>query len=537
MNLILKNKWIIFLIFLALPGIAAFFHPGFFPSHDGEWMVVRFSDFHRSLMDGQFPVRWAGRLNFGYGYPVFNFLYPGTFYFAEIFHLLKFNFVDSIKLVFVTSFILSGVFMYLFAKELWGKVGGLVSAVLYLYTPYRFVDMYVRGSLGESVAFMFPPLIFLAITKLNSSVIASLSLPKAKQSMKGLPRRYAPRNDKVWICLGALGLAGLITAHNVIAYLFLPIICLYILISKRQITNNLITVFLGLGLSAFFWIPALWDKQYTVFDLVTISDFSKNFPSLKELIIPSWGYGPSNPGNPDAMSFQIGIVNILILLFVIIRKNIKNIFWILVTLIAIFFMTSYSKSLWQYIPGLTLIQFPWRILAAVTFLSAVLAGAVRNKYLRIVIIIMAIAFNFLYLCPSGFVNRGEGYYYTNDDTTTVQNEYLPRQAKNLPRTSAEQKVDIIEGEGKIENIVSNSKITKFTYTGTKGQIKINTVFFPGWDVFINNKKQDITVDKNGLINFETENGKNQIRVVFTETPIRIIADIISLLSLLGLLFI
>ncbi len=158
----IKNKYLILIVLfiISLIGIVSFFHSGFFPSHDGEWMVVRFSDFHRSLADGQWPARWAGRLNFGFGYPVFNFLYPGTFYLTEIFHLLKLNFVNSVKATFIMSYLLSGIFMFLFARQWWGKWGGLAAAVLYLYTPYRFVDMYVRGSLGESVAFIFPPLIF-----------------------------------------------------------------------------------------------------------------------------------------------------------------------------------------------------------------------------------------------------------------------------------------------------------------------------------------------------------------------------------------
>mgnify|MGYP001558299250 FL=1 len=65
------------LLILTIPVILPLLHGGFFQSDDGEWMVIRFSAFHQALRDGQFPVRWLGRLNQEYGYPVANFLYPG----------------------------------------------------------------------------------------------------------------------------------------------------------------------------------------------------------------------------------------------------------------------------------------------------------------------------------------------------------------------------------------------------------------------------------------------------------------------------
>lgn len=545
-----KNIAVILITLLALLGIRTFFHAGYFPSHDGEWMVIRFSDFHRSLVDGQWPVRWGGRLNFGFGYPVFNFLYPGTFYLAEIFHVLKLNFVDSVKSLFIASYLLSGIFMYLFVKEWFGKAGGFVSAIIYLYTPYRFVDMYVRGSLGESVAFVFPPLIFLAITKLHN-----LSSKRV-----------------IWLEIGALSLLGLITTHNVIAYLFLPLIIAYAIFlhlkQRSRVHNFLLSFFwllaLGLGVSAFFWVPWFWDKQFTIFNQVIIADFKNNFPSILDLIKPSWGYGPSEPGKVNSMSFQLGSMNILIvtgnLMIIIvnifqhlkkIRKEFANnqknifvpIFFTTVTLVAIFFMTRYSQVLWQFIPGLSLIQFPWRMLSVTTFASSFLAGYVirkvsDNKRLQIMAIILivfiAIVVNLPYTKPKEFLNRGEGYYFTNDDTTTVQNEYLPIWAKDLPQSRPEKKADVIQGNGIITNLMFKSNTASFVYKGENGLIILNTAFFPGWEAFINNKKQDIVIDKHGLITLPVARGISHIFVEFKETPMRKFADIISLVSLIGM---
>lgn len=524
---------LLLLILICIPAVYSFFHSGFFPSHDGEWMVVRFSDFHRSFVDGQWPVRIAGRLNFGYGYPVFNFLYPGTFYLAEIFHLLKLNFVDSVKALFVVSYILSGISMFILMKEWTGRIPALAAAVLYLYTPYRFVDMYVRGSLGEATAFMFIPLIFFAIVKIYKS------------------------QNIIFTCFGAIALLGLITTHNVIAYLFLPIIILYALYlsmfikEKKQFLVKCMTlIVLGLGLSCFFWFPALAERQFTIFNQTVVADYTKNFPRFWELIIPNWGYGLSTPGEKGSMSFQIGVVNIVSIIAAVFLLKSKllinskqNIFFLPITLIGIFFLQSLSLPLWKYIPGLTTIQFPWRILSVTTFTTAILIGiyldSLSNKIIirtmSLVIIISSIFLNINYLKPSEFNNRGEGFYTTNDDTTTVKGEYMPIAAVNLPRQRALSKVILEKNKGNVTNLVVKSNKITFDYIGDKETITVNSVYYPGWEVLINQIKQNITVNKNGLMNINVAKGKSSIVFVFRETPFRKTADIITFLSFLATL--
>src|SRR6266498_4351646 len=71
---------LLFIILFSLPAILPLLHPGFFSTDDGEWMIIRLSAFYPAFADGQFPVRFMERLNFGYGYPVAEFLYPGIMY-------------------------------------------------------------------------------------------------------------------------------------------------------------------------------------------------------------------------------------------------------------------------------------------------------------------------------------------------------------------------------------------------------------------------------------------------------------------------
>src|SRR3989337_1942441 len=123
---------------ISIPVILPFFHAGFFPTHDGEWAVVRLGDMFRTLRDLQIPPRYSGNLNFSYGYPLFNFAYPFPYYVGAIIHYLGLGVVDATKLLFASSIPLSAFFMFLASRNIWGNNwAGIVSSVLYLYFPYR----------------------------------------------------------------------------------------------------------------------------------------------------------------------------------------------------------------------------------------------------------------------------------------------------------------------------------------------------------------------------------------------------------------
>ena len=129
------------------------------------------------------------------------FLYPLPSYVASLFHFLGFTFVDSTKLVFAVSYLLSALFMYLWISSKWGRPSGFIAALAYGFAPYRFVDLYVRGAIGEHMAFVFPPLICWGLLLLA-----------------GKKRMLAPS------IIIPLGTGGLILSHNALSLMFLPII-------------------------------------------------------------------------------------------------------------------------------------------------------------------------------------------------------------------------------------------------------------------------------------------------------------------------
>src|SRR3990167_10125977 len=187
---------LMFLIFISIIPALSLFHPGLPITHDGQDHVARIANFYQNLSEGNIIPRWAPNLNWGYGHPILEFLYPLPSYIASIFHFAGFSLVDSVKIVFGLAFILSGVFMYLWLREFLGEIGAFTGGILYMFAPYRFVDLYVRGALGEHVAFVFLPLIAYFLLRLS--------------------KQYS-----YWFIVGgSISLAGLILSHNAISLMF-----------------------------------------------------------------------------------------------------------------------------------------------------------------------------------------------------------------------------------------------------------------------------------------------------------------------------
>ena len=267
----LRNKlFLFFLVLLSLIPLLDFFQSGLPDTHDGKDHVKRIASFYQSLSEGNFIPRWGGNLNRGYGHPVLTFFYPFSSYLGSLFHFLGFSFVNSTKIVFCLGFILSGVFMYLWIKELWGKRAGFAAGLVYMFAPYRFVDLYVRGAIGECTAFIWPPLICWFVLKLSQKIKWSY--------LAGL----------------SLSLAALILSHNALSIMFLPVIFGYMIYliysSDKKLLYTLyfiLCTFFGFALSAFFWLPAFFEAKYTLRDIV-MAGMMTGFEPFSRLIWSVW---------------------------------------------------------------------------------------------------------------------------------------------------------------------------------------------------------------------------------------------------------
>ncbi len=523
----MKSILIIFLlIILSIPAISPFFHEGYFPTHDGEWAIVRLTDMFRELKDFQIPPRYSGNLNFGYGYPLFNFTYPFPYYLGFFLNQLNLGFVDSIKILFAASVPLSGLAMFYSAKTLWGgTLSGFVSGVLYMYLPYRLVDLYARGSLGESLSFvLFPAILFFILKVFKHGKI-------------------------IYIILAGLIFGILVLTHNIMAVYFSLFLVLFFLgrflfISKKNIFLALSSIALGLGISTFFWLPAFLEKKYILLSQIPIADRNLYYVSLEQLLFSPFGYG--TPTDSNSFTYQLGLPH-LILLFVVIlyliisimknykEKKVLNMnvpIIIMIIFLFIFLQFKESKILWT-LPLLTEINYPWTLLGPLGFLISIIGGfLVTQKYIKLLALVLSFIAIILYLPyakPINYIDRVDDFYLTNDATTTSSNELMPLWVKKIPSERLKEKVKIIKGVGRVENVVYNSRKIAFDVLAEEeAKIRVNTIYYPGWNAKVNAQNTEITYDnEKGVMDIKIPKGENKVELNFSETPLRLTADIIS----------
>ncbi len=490
----------------------------------------------RLLSEGQFPPRWSGDLNNGYGYPLFLFNYPMPALIGEVFHKFGLGFATSVKAVLFLSLLLSTVGMYLFLRNLLkSSLASFLGAIFYLYAPIHLIVVYVSGAPGASLGLVFPPYIFWAISQL-----------------------WQGKSTKSFL-LGALAIAGLILSHNITALIFMPVFLAFILVLKLlkshtenpQFLSNILLMFLlGLSLSAWFWLPALAEKQYIRYDQLMKQVYRDQFPSLKLIIYSPWGYGLSHPKTPEGgMSYQVGLAHLLVIIWLLFqicrfRKN-KN-FFILGTfsiisfIFSIFFMLEESQFFWDNLPFLAYVQFPVRILIVPVF-SASLAAALLVKYgggkiIFIPLLLLVLYANRNHLGINQKYDPGEEYYKGLKTTTTSFDEDLPIWVNKLRTDVSSTKFSFLSSEGKIDILENKSaRVVAEVQATASAKIRFNQYYFPGWEIKIDGKKVNLNYlapENNGLPVFELERGVHQIKAEFKNTPIRNLADIISLFSVI-----
>lgn len=489
-------KGLLIVLVVGLIAIRYLFLPGFLPTHDGEYHLIRFYEFGKMLAAGNFFPRWAPGLNSGYGVPLFIFFYPLPNYIGSLFHFFGWSLSDSFRLTIAAGYITAIVASYFWLKRLYGVFPAIAGSIIGAFTPYWFVDIFVRGSVGEVLALGF---VFMAL-----SCIA-----------------YEKRT------LLAFAIAGIILSHNIMAMIFLPILLLYAWMTDRSMLR---WFFIGVMLTSYFWAPALIERGYVV-GLNTVN-FKDHFPEIAQLLIPSWGTGLSGLGySLDEMSYQIGIIPLLVFIASVVMM--RPSFFVGTIAVAFFLMLEVSAPVWERIPILTNLQYPWRLLSVVIVATPYLAGKLMSvfRWRAIVVALSAIAvlLSFSYTKPVLYASRPDAYYLSKreftDGTSSLGNSFSTRWMSWQP-DRPKARMEIISGVGSVE--LGNVHLI------TDAMIRIHVAYYPGWRVAIDGKNSLVYPDSEGMITVSVPKGDHSIAVNFNETPFRLVADLLSLAFLLWL---
>lgn len=438
----------------------------------------------------------------GFGYSWNLFYGPLSSYGIIIFTFLCKSFITGYKIFTFVVLILSGIYMYKFMISLTKNSNtSLLAGIIYLTFPYHLTDLYIRNALGEFMAFMFVPMVFL-----------------------GLYQLFKTTENHYYLSIGAI---GLILTHNLSTAItcffgFLYVLFNFKCLKQTRVKKGLILNFIFIvTITSFFWAPMLEAKLSTYYQVYEENamasqesvaeaglEFKQLFASKKDKIFV----------------FELGPHVIIMLVFSImtikrLRPEIKKeyLFCLISSLFCIWMSTKYFP--WKIMPKfVTIIQFPWRMLFIAGFFLSVVCSinmnAVIKKFnVKDTLIISVICI--IYVCAlNGFVP------YT-DEITEIENctlgvmsgknvevvagtakaEYLPKKAfeNRFYIATREQATYVLTGKAIIEEEEKN-----FDYYKAKFQtLEENTIFelpyiyYPGYEV----RADGIIIES-----FETENG-------------------------------
>jgi uncharacterized membrane protein len=509
------KKGLVISVILCVAGVLfavwPLFGRNYIPTHDGEYHIIRIVEFARMLGAGYVVPRWTPDMNSGYGIPIFNYHYPLPNYIGSFIRVFTRDAVYAFQVSMGLGYIALAAASFFWLLTLFGAIPAAVGTIVAVFVPYLFVDIYVRGSIGEVWASAFLLLCFYLLEK---------------KKLLGFVLAYG--------CL--------ILSHNIMAMLYTPFIVGYALIRNKK---GAVWMLGGIGISAFFWLPALLESKYVV-GLNTVN-FREHFVQMYRLLIPSWGTEFSGTGNFGAsMSTQIGITPVFAIagsLWVSLRKP-KSAYtklfayFLIIIGLCIVFMLPVSTALWEIITPLQLIQYPWRLLSFVIpvagFSAAVWTKDLKRPWWGLLLAALAVALAASYARPVLYAPRSEAYYMSRpnftDGTSSLGNSFSTiwtgwkdtRPVSQIAVTNGEMTSQLRSKYLDKEFIVSMDK---------DGNVKVNTLYFPGWVSSVDGKPVAIDYKNDGIIHVAVPEGVHTLRVQFIETPIRMAGDVLSIVSL------
>ncbi len=540
------GHWTLVITSLCLVAVRPWFKLKPVCSDDFAFHLLRLVQLDSLLRQGVLYSRWSPDMALGYGYPFFNFYAPLSYYVAAAFSLVGLGLQSALIFTFALATVAAGLAVYALARDHFSPRSSIVAAVAYTYAPYLGYDAFFRGNLAETLAWAF--------------------LPLALWTMGRLARRGTRR----YLAGAGLAYAAVLLTHNVFALIFSPLLAAYGLATvmtlappasrRRRSAVIVAALLLGLGLSAFFWLPALIERAYVHSDRLLVPPvfvYWNNFIDLRELLAAPRTIHPDllNPSPPRAL----GLIPVLLGLPALIglwrfkdRARRVQVAFFAVTFAAYAWLTTASScTVWDSVPLLEYVQFPWRLLGPAALCLAVLIAAAAEllpanwggSLLAAGAILLLVGGALFWLdpryCPGmeapTVASIAPFERATHTIGTTAKGEYLPRSVEIFPKeaattalapsslppgtTVAQQDAPIIGAE----LMITTSQPFTAVYNGFD---------YPGWRVTVDGAPVPITPDvPYGRITFPVPEGRHHVSIRFGETMLRRAADCTSLACL------
>jgi hypothetical protein len=500
--------------------------------------------------------RWSPDLMLGYGYPLLNFYPPLSVYgLALAAQITGGSAPTAMSLAFGLTVLLAAAGMFLAARDMFGTIGGLFASAAYTLSPTLLYHVLQRGSISNALAMALFPLSALAMV-----------------------RAVRTRTWR-WVALASLALAAVLLAHVAASLSFVgPLAGLALAVNlpqvkqrpRRHVLALALALTGGLALAAFFWLPALAEARFTQYAASIASPdvhFSHFFADILHWPEPAYD-GMSNPPLPVGVGcgqlILAGAASALALMRLASRRGTRQDWHTgaagLLGFGVVLLASPISTPLWEHLTVLRYVQFPWRLLDPGAFLLSIACGGLvgRLKWQRqTALVIGASMVFFANAMPYCYPPRWQSLsvHPTLDDVSQAQvtwgiygltswGEYAPSGARLRPVVASFAGADNgaslaqkLREDSLPPNSVKSASGTPWRADMRLGlaaatTIVFDTFHFPGWSASIDGAAATLGVDDDGRMTLTVPAGEHAVSIAFGETPVRVVADIVSAMTAL-----
>jgi hypothetical protein len=497
--------------------------------------------------------RLGPNLNFNYTAPLFEFYPPLSSYVGLAFYGAGLSFIQASKATLALSILVAGLGMYFFVRDLVRlRAAAGLAAIAYLSAPYLMTDVFERGAVAETVALALLPWLFWSLRSLV----------------------YRGSRWHLWLSVGLT--AGMILAHNGTAIFFVPAAGLHaalLAVRDRKWRGLLllgIAGVLGVGLSAFYWLPALAEVKFTraeEYMLGDIKDVENNLLAWRHLVQPTWifHYAGETRFHFARWLAVLGAISIVTLPFHRPWLRSELALLALAGLATLFLQVENARFFWESAPLVKFIQFSWRLYGLTSFYAASLVGALMgwpslSTPVRwagaLILSVFCIGVSIPNLKPDRLP-----LWYEIDEANIHELDLFERGRTGhalfsdyspigMKATSGGLTMPRIEGSAASPPLSSAPAIrveaeSPFSLrlavdAPASFPLRISRIFFPGWQVHVDGQRLPATAGGQfGLVTAELPAGTYTATIRFEQTPVRQLADglTIATLALWGALLI
>jgi hypothetical protein len=572
--------WLVCALLLALIAAAPLWsQPGLLNTRgggDSPFLLFRLYELSESLRVGVFPVRWMPDAAYGYGFPFFNYYAALPYYFAALLRLAGFSLVAALKAVQAAGFVLAAAGMYAWARRALGSApAAWAASAAYTFAPFHLVNVYVRGdSLSEFYAFAWYPLILLALDRVIERPAPGRAALPAAGSATAL----------------ALAYGALLMTHNVSALIFTPFVALYavVLLLRARASWRAWAVaagagLLGAALAAWVWAPALGEGAFVQLEVQTTGyfNYAQHFRAL-DLVQPGpvFQYGTGSRPTPFAMGLVqalLASVGALALAWRAWRARDAHAALALAgLLLATLMITPLARPLYERVPLLAFVQFPWRFLSVQALFASLAVGGLLvyaktqgsndakpatlpaafaasppwRDIIAAVVLVLFLAIPQLIALPLDFLavsdadvtpERLQQYeLFTGNIGTTIRAEYLPRAVVPRPYTSgalvygAPDPARVIAGRAQAGRLARRPDAQSWAVQAESpgATVAFPVLYFPGWEASIDGQPAPVrALDGLGWITLDVPEGTHDVTLQLARTPLRAAAEAVSAVAL------